>query len=431
MECSCINEAATSRNGGLPVKCNIRATATGFCRRHANCKRTAKALEIVPSPSPIQKSPRQATATKGCGCINIAATRREGKNVLCGRKIYLNGYCKIHQACKINGPSPVSPPSPKAVPKISKRPSHKKTADTKFVAAGAYGCVYRPAIPCYAGQSVDGKISKVMKAAEADEETDKMRTFGLARLDPGQASSIHSPTRCALPAGYTDIVKKTCSKKKYGPGPTVLTYIDGGEEYYDFINNNNDAAAVLKPLGPIFDLVAVLNSNRKYHMDIKTDNIVIRDGQARLIDYGLAIDGHPGERIGTYLQEYAVWPPELRMLGGNKGLDQISRETYSDNYGQTFKKFNIDIDTLIAKIRKIRKSAPPLRDDEILMKADVWGLGLTAMTVAFRTYNKMPTRAQDALRKFFIKLYHPDILQRPDAREAARLYRQYLESYFP
>jgi serine/threonine protein kinase len=269
-----------------------------------------------------------------------------------------------------------------------------------------------------------------MKAQEAKEEIANGRKLDLARIDPGQLSSVSTIHTCPLPAKYRALISKTCARGKTHPSPTVLTSMDGGQSFQSYIERTDNPSAILQPLLPIFELVAALNSNRKYHMDIKPDNIVIRDGRARLIDYGLAIDSHPGESIDVYTQPYAIWPPELKLLDRKSYLDQRDAGTY-EYFRSTFLKYNIDISALFREIIRIRTSSAPLTADEILGGADTWGLGMTLIISAYQIFNIIPARARSALDTLIKAMFHPDIRKRPAAGELAIMYRALIARYFP
>ncbi len=107
----------------------------------------------------------------------------------------------------------------------------------------------------------------------------------------------------------------------------------GGESLFDYINKPNTEFNILKlidlllSIENLFEGLVKFHQNYFYHMDIKLDNIVIKDLKTRFIDFGISIDlKDENDKVytSTYNQPYFVWPFELYF----HNIDIITFPTY-------------------------------------------------------------------------------------------------------
>jgi hypothetical protein len=210
----------------------------------------------------------------------------------------------------------------------------KKPTGGKALAAGGYGCVFKPALSC----ANKGKllltntkkarhqetISKLMMKEDAFEEMEEIeRVLNYIKKNPNNHKYfiVNDQVSVCTPAALTPAdlnnYDKTCEKTKMGliginskninnnlEKLNSITMIDGGEDLQKVISS-----ILLTPTIPMKDKIAIfkkinmklsellnkaivpLNKDGLYHFDIKSANILLgKDGNTRLIDWGTSFE---------------------------------------------------------------------------------------------------------------------------------------------
>jgi serine/threonine protein kinase len=199
---------------------------------------------------------------------------------------------------------------------------------TEIIGQGSYGCVYRPSIQCDGNIGSDKYITKVQLEEDVtmNEKAIGKKITKIAKYEKHFAPILESCKlntsklkredldKCDLYDSDEETSFET-NKIKY-VGKNILTnglYVLLNKYPKLFvrllINTNID---VLKS-------VHILNSNNIIHMDLKQDNIVLKDkgSDPILIDFGLSFDTtrYVDEDVFfTYGYDYAPWCFEITLL---------------------------------------------------------------------------------------------------------------------
>ena len=188
---------------------------------------------------------------------------------------------------------------------------------------GAFGCVIRPACPSTdrpALPNPEAYVSKIFLAPDEgvdDAEVEWANYQRLLACDPDNTYTTHCaglgmPAINALPS------KVRRRLRKFGATGQQLLYAYGGQTLrWHADRQDMGLRELLLQLTSIVDGLEALAAAGVMHLDIKPPNIVIKEGTARLIDFGfvstqaslLADDKH---ELWEYGYEY--WPPELDFL---------------------------------------------------------------------------------------------------------------------
>ena len=227
-----------------------------------------------------------------------------------------------------------------------------------FIAAGAYGCVYKnPALKCANGIRPEGKVSKLMLKYNALEERDEYNNID--RIDPLFEYHYKKPDICKIPAKPNTLNDNNFKDCKLYDGNINGYYIleqeDGGLSLEDFANSK--FTGPLRTIGIIkareflfikifysmenlFNGLLEMDNHSYYHRDIKALNIVAKPKgniyDIRFIDWGLASYGKYWNRFSSSM--YFVRPPEtfvfsdkiIRMIKQYKANRVNRPKTISD-----------------------------------------------------------------------------------------------------
>jgi serine/threonine protein kinase len=194
---------------------------------------------------------------------------------------------------------------------ISATPLTGPLVKSTIIGQGAYGCVYRPSIPCaVSSKNISEKesknlISKFMYTKDAKKEMEEFKL--IHRKDPSNQFHLGIPTICQPDFADPAIVKelKQCVIKD--PEPmydesqnareySVLTFPYGGLNLKDFCKKRLEHFSAAKT--KIFWKKGVLNllngliffrNNDMIHYDLKPHNILFNEDkmQMRYIDFGM------------------------------------------------------------------------------------------------------------------------------------------------
>ena len=180
----------------------------------------------------------------------------------------------------------------------------------KVIGVGSYGCVFHPPLPCKAGkQPTEDMVSKLMETHDANKEmgeihkiTDRLgkipnagRYFGGFDTYICEAESI-SPSDvqgydCQI-ANVTRLVNDARSPLEL-PNLSILQQKDLGKTINDYLlKDMKDKKELRVFLENMVELllkgVLPMNGVGVYHLDIKSDNVLVRDHIPVLIDWGLS-----------------------------------------------------------------------------------------------------------------------------------------------
>ena len=179
----------------------------------------------------------------------------------------------------------------------------------KVIGVGSYGCVFHPPLPCKKGkQPTDDMVSKLMDTNDANKEmseinkiTNRLREIPDARRYFGgfdtyicEAESI-SPSDvrdydCQL-SNVTHLTNDARLSSEL-PNLSILQQKDLGKTVNDYllldINDKKDLHLFLgNMVNLLFKGVLPMNEVGAYHLDIKSDNVLVREHCPVLIDWGL------------------------------------------------------------------------------------------------------------------------------------------------
>ena len=278
---------------------------------------------------------------------------------------------------------------------------------------GAYGCVFRPAL-CGIGD--EKMVSKAFDQSEnLEDEYQIHQKMNLESIQNYKRYYITNPKKCHLNRPVM------CKDKSFS---LVLNYLDGGETLTKMLGSNSrsDPVQILNGLTNIFYGVMLMNNIKRYHLDIKPDNIVLDDtGQFRLIDFGFSKNLNLNTVSNPlYDLPYEYWPFEMSALNNFNG--KISNK-YLKGYLSIL---NDEFITLRKKEIVFDTDIFPLEiatEEMIYDKSDVWGLGLTLCKVYESSLGKtLSMRVRANLLDFIKKLLIFNPLDRPNAHEAYTMY---------
>lgn len=229
-----------------------------------------------------------------------------------------------------------------------------------FVAAGTYGCVYEPAIPCKKGSAKDSASRSRQKDAVSKvfgEHNDFYKEKNLQKvvisIDPknkftrpyyGDCEVDMTNQLDALKCKHVDLNTTTMYKQ--------IIYKNGGNDLKNLLRTEGGdyikLRKVLKGFLPIVKGLHLLSKHGYSHLDLKPDNILCNLTQSEnksavlyLIDFGLMteLDNIFNKRKSFILEhDYVVYPPEFKMYiskAYKSGYDFI--ESFMDNFSVQYK----------------------------------------------------------------------------------------------
>lgn len=200
---------------------------------------------------------------------------------------------------------------------------------------GAYGCVISPAYRS-CGPVANRKFDSNYVAKYFGETDHAFQEIGEYRVmeqaDPNGDFTIKLLEHCG---SYTqvdkDVVAQNCSIVQ---NPVYKLIIEMGGDALSFyqlkaIDKEDAFKELLTVLLPIFRGLVTLKSQRVAHSDIKPANIVVKNDQAKLIDYGLTTTF---DRILTedFYKDtnYWFWPKDLAIM--DSATPEEARDMFFD-----------------------------------------------------------------------------------------------------
>lgn len=183
----------------------------------------------------------------------------------------------------------------------------------EVIGVGSYGCVFSPPLPCKGEERLSSEfVSKLMETKSAEEEMDEINKIKkiVDKIPNNSKYFAISDTRICSLGGLTesDIKGKYCNiirlkllirdvDKGYDLDDEVklLQQKNAGISFGDYIAEGN--IKNIQQMKRLFDNmndllmkgIIPMNKLGLYHEDIKSDNVMVKDDQPRLIDWGLAV----------------------------------------------------------------------------------------------------------------------------------------------
>jgi len=221
----------------------------------------------------------------------------------------------------------------------NKKVNTRRKKGGEYIFQGAYGCTFRPSLPCKGESGVrrPDTISKLMRDSDAISEY-KQKTF-LEPIDPNQDYLLYPNDMCVVDSKAVkpenSVYKCTAPVIQSKPNEKlqVLFFKDGGQNLMSIDVNQRDYTAFFKSLITIFKGLTLLHESNLVHLDIKPHNLVSMrntDGtfSTRIIDFGMLsetklFDIHPQDYEFLYEHElfedvfdqvYPYWPLELYLV---------------------------------------------------------------------------------------------------------------------
>lgn len=211
----------------------------------------------------------------------------------------------------------------------------------KFLGSGTYGCVFKPHLKCEDINNIKGTVGKMfIDNEEFEEELEFMKSVQ-EKLDPKNEFTVPIHGACSVKyVRHTDeFYKCDLAKNKKSPkGYKQIIYQDAGKTIVDILNDETSLRGkpstflkLLKALLPILQGLVKLDHKKFVHGDIKTDNVMYKNGKLRLIDFGLArsYDYIFSKSVLNHLMAYTpFYPPEFKAYIANKsdGVDGLWKQ---------------------------------------------------------------------------------------------------------
>lgn len=187
----------------------------------------------------------------------------------------------------------------------------------KVIGVGGYGCVFSPPLPCKDGkQPTAGMVSKLMETDEAVKEMDEIkrvtdrlgeisnagRYFGGFDTYICEAESITPEDVMGYDCNIADVSKlvRDARSPLELPELSILQQKDLGVTVNDYLLKVASADDLREFFKNMVELlikgILPMNAKGVYHLDVKSDNVLVKDNMPVLIDWGLSYltdDGKP------------------------------------------------------------------------------------------------------------------------------------------
>ena len=229
------------------------------------------------------------------------------------------------------------PPPPRAFPSSS----------SSLLGKGAYGCVFRPALPCAEGilHLTPGTVGKVFNRGDdraaniAEVEHEKTAYQRLDAMDDQFQFHVRSYGSCLLAADRRHHGDPVCNTLR---GMPQLIMEDGGQTVRQWCDAHLGAvsmAMLLEACRPLFEGVGKLSGADLFNPDIKDDNLMVgptSPAKFKYIDLGLLLSWDKvleqralGPRASPYAKPYGLYPAEWDYVA-QAGRSLPSRRTFGN-----------------------------------------------------------------------------------------------------
>jgi serine/threonine protein kinase len=215
----------------------------------------------------------------------------------------------------------------------------------KFLASGAYGCIYYPHLKCKDINNIKNSVGKVFADVNAYEaELDIVK--GIQKhVDPTNKFTVSMLDSCEVQYyRKTDEIKK-CVLMEQESKPSdfkQIIYKYAGTSLQSMLSNKKAKGSKVKfiklfrMLGPIIEGLTKMNNKKLVHCDIKPDNLMVIKNKMHLIDFGILCQDDEvftKERINILVSDYIWFPPEFKSyyFRNSNGYDKLFKRI-TDNF---------------------------------------------------------------------------------------------------
>ena len=225
----------------------------------------------------------------------------------------------------------------------------KNSKGGKAIRAGSFGCVFRPALKCKGfNKNEAGYISKLISKEDALEEMENIKKFSnilysipdnknffipnsdeqffQCNLDMIDKSNLENSNICTNFFGKESFSQEQAlkwikSNKNY---LTIIQQPDGGQDFFNYItdeiimNDDETKKIIYILINLMINGIKIMNDEGLIHMDIKPDNLVMKDDIIRIIDWGISMNINimSFDDIKKHIRFYGIRPhnPISNML---------------------------------------------------------------------------------------------------------------------
>jgi len=355
----------------------------------------------------------------------------------------------------------------------------------KVVGEGTYGCVHKPALKCKNknDKKDPNTVSKLMTKKNANEE---LREFKLIReADKNDEYHLGKPKSCF--PDDTFVNKMSIDKCEIFNADGIKDYKllllkDGGINLKQFANkmksqnvtpeNKKKMEDFWVECHRLFIGLKDLQLHDVIHHDLKPQNIVYNEDKNRInyIDFGMMkkksyiIDQVEGR--GYWLTQFHwSFPPELgylnrayynkiisksaserkqhvtklieqlksewndEMTDDARAISTFLSETQCGSKQFCYRNFNEYMNDYLITLDTIKETSRNDFIEKSYDSVDIYGLGLSFMTVLNRTSRFIGNKFAKDLAELFYKMYHPNLNLRLTITEGIVLYEKLLEEH--
>jgi len=292
-----------------------------------------------------------------------------------------------------------------------------------IIGRGSFGCVFKPSLPC-PGDKGGGEdmVSKVFFSEDSKKEAKaEMEIDAKIRNIKGHEQWAHIWYKKCRPAMYATLYKEDpeiedcldgndISEDNFDKYRHMLQGTYAGISLLEVMSKAFTASSftdrtkftvkflhIMKSMKPLFIGLNALYTNKLTHIDIKDENIVVRDGLCTYIDFGLACEFKDKQyyRLRSkkefihdriyppypYEYIYLYTPPELlketdkadTAVGINRSLHDRYLLVHEQMFSRKVKPY---LDNLIERFIKNGKTIRKKQENDIISLIDTYSLGM-------------------------------------------------------
>lgn len=188
-----------------------------------------------------------------------------------------------------------------------------------FIDKGTYGCVYKPSFTCDTKQKNSKTVSKVFQEYKYYYEEIELEKIKM-KIDPKSEFTVKKLDHCII--NIPQEVLDTCDVSSKESGQIVYEY--GGITLSKYIDQNYDIKTLLPGILNLAKGLQKLKQKKYCHRDLKADNILVKNDNLYIIDFGLMI---PFSHVYNDNQDYVLkhnylyYPPEFKIYYNSKMLN--------------------------------------------------------------------------------------------------------------
>ncbi len=331
------------------------------------------------------------------------------------------------------------------------------TTGGSYIGKGAYGCVFRPIIPCKSGKFLDASHKDdVIKVGTADAGLEREAAVAAILRKFPEAAKYFVLSRdgsCAPPPniGKYEADWRKCKHYTAGRGEitTMIQIPYGGVPWEMWRTRHlNVETFDFHAFGQhILEAAALMTLGGVVHRDLHSANYLIdRDGIPRIIDFGMAFIMKKGkytlDDLWPFSVAYNQIPPEMSLWDARWYRDTSKRISLQAAVEATaIKRYPLQVRRLLMG-KSVRMDVEELgiyaRSSELFLKGDIeawwthnwtkydaWSVGTLLMNLLYElvrypafSRNKVYNEKKGVIMSVIYKLLHPSPLLRADAVEA-------------